>query len=1768
MATAKKTQIVITANAAVAKKVMEELQQRIDGIKQKMAALDVTTKQGQREFNKLKKELVSYNSAATQNVTNTERISKAMKNLSGTSLNELKRALSAAKSELGKMSASDKGLKQMQNNVKALQGQINELTGAVNKNGGAWQTAMKNLTAYVGLFSLFNKAKELVTGAIKKNFEYSGSLTDIRKVSGLTMDQVKQLSTELAKIDTRTSVDGLAQLAYQGAKLGMGKYGVDGMAQFVKAADKINVALGEELGEEALPALSKMVEVMGLIPKMGIEKAMDATGSAMFKLSTTSTATSNDIVEFSKRLTGVARTAGITTDQLLALGSASSSMMLMPEVASTAMGKFIVALQKNHNLIAKELGIPDETIKNLYASGHAMDAIVLVLEKMRDKGNMNALGGIFKDLGSDGQRLVTAMVTMSKNVDMLKDHLYESEEAFREATAVTNEYEMQQQSAIGILERANNLWEKAFVNPDGVDAVKGMAEWWYEMSQTMTSSPILKGTLLTALQMVLMALKAVATLLPVIIGYMAAQGVYSGLMLIRQYGAALGLAIKELYGYATASRTATAAQVGLNAAQKMNPWVALASVIIALAGVIYGYAQQAREAAKAAAEAERQANAWKDTLGQAAVETSNLNRKLANYKKMMSESNLTQKQRQELISRFNKDFRSYISNLGIEIKSVKDLRDHYSELAQEAQRATYYRMMVKAKEQALPKLDADRDTAANALIAQVRDLGLDKLGVSFNDIDRWVSKGANGNAVFWYLAKMMPTSKSGLIKGVDWRIDKKGFVYQKGYDGRKISAYSSSGEDMSFKLRNLLKVSRWYANATGRRFKKEKEIEDNYSKWFSKDYTPYPDENPGTLENNAPDKDAIAQEKRDKRDRERAWREELKQKQDEANAIMDNVRNFYERQINAKMQEAIGLGMDKTEQDLFVEPVRRRMNEALEQVRLAIAGQANTWEQFKLTMKDDLIEQTDETGVNLSEGLLKGITSNNIDALRKKLNELGNSLNRPLNSILAEVFAKATKNAQANLKLETQQQEARRKAMQEHDYTGVVKQSAYDTFNTLGYANPTNAEVKDKAAFDKRKANIIAMFEKARTEIAQIYATDVSTEEGRGLLMKTLFGDDPDGMAQRITQTLGTSAAEWQAFYLKLIQYNDEYIAAEKKQYDDAKKNTDFLWKRNERNLAQQERIRQIREESNLFGKRTNLLSNLGLANLTADPEIELMKARMQAAEDYYAFVERNTKNKQLIDEAERARQEAELAYANQMATAMKSRLSQMKELVQPIEDFGAAVGQALAEMRYDAESANDAIKSALKSMLESWAKMALNDVNTQMWKAINDAGAKLGKENAQPGIDAARANANANVVMPDFTNIGTEQNPVWVRIVDNHYENANGDRVGAPRAWRKRNGYSTEDDRDGFAQYVGQVGGEVAGVVTSGGSLSDVAVNGLGAVLNAPISGKGKSSKDKDKQLKEEKKHQKALTKEVKKGISDREKATYKGVKNMTATTEQGNNEQSKGTELAQQTMVNATDAALNATLTAKQKNNDETLKSDAARTEGEVTFSIAGAMAKCFEFLGPIAGPIAAAVVMSTLMGLLQWALSSALGGGKKKNSSKGPNTRVVSGMLTYDSGNVQDLRPFIGDDGSLYWATEDSKPHEGVSLLTRPTATTINGQPSLVAENGPELVIGRETTQAMMMNNPQLMKALVNYDRNYSGRRAYDAGNIAETSPTIATGASVSDEMTIAQANTNVALLQAVEALLQRLEQPIEAKIDMYGRGKLYDSMTKANQFMKNK
>lgn len=1715
------------------------------------------------------------------------------------SLDELRRAYKQLEEELNQINTKSKEFAEKQKSMNQLKKNIDVVTGAANKQGGAWNTALKNLTAYVGLFAVFNQVKSLLTGVIKKNFEYSGSLTDIRKIAGLANEDINELSKSLAKIETRTSTEGLAKIAYEGAKLGMSKYGIEGMSSFVRAADQINVAIGEEMGKEALPALSKMVEVMGLIPKMGIEKSLLSTGSAMFKLATSSTATSNDITEFAKRCTGVARTAGITTDQLLALGSAFSSQMASPEVAATAMSKFIVALQKNHNLIEKDLDIPDGTINKMYSAGQAMDAIVLILEKMKAKGNMNALGEIFKDVGGDGQRLISSMVTMAKNVDMLKDHLDISSEAFREGTAVTAEYEMQQESAIGILERANNLWEKAFVNPDGVDNVKSLAQAWYDVSKFLTENKVAMFAFNAILQVIIWSCQTLAYILP---------GLLAGL-LFKGATAAIQAIGRAFVGVGETAIIATLRTEGLNAAwKKLNAsmkanWISLViGLLVELGVTLYSVFKKTKDLADAQLDVnkyvEEGASKWEQER-----------RKIDSYVAAISSANTNAKERARLIKNFNKDYKPYLDKLGLEVNSVNTLKKAYSRLNEELKKKMFYEIRQKAFD---TELGAAQGKVGKATLAYSKYINSERGSTWYAYDTKYlqdeVDRGRNAKQIY-----------RAMVEGVYGKSGR-----WSDYNGDYVLGTGSVNDKaLQTYISNFVNAQKEY-DVTKNAIKKALDP-------LVGDYDPFAGEDVGTLGNNAEDKDAKRSRLQAERDRKRAWREELKQKQDQAKAIMDDVDNYYDRQINAKLAQAISLNMDETEQKQFVLPLKQNKETARSQVRLAVAGKPNKWEDAKKMMVADKVEQADETGIDLSKDLLDGILNNNIEGLRKLMADLGKNLGMSMNSITAQIFAKATRSEQELLKMQLKQQEARRKIAMEHDYTGIVQQNSYDNFNEMGYAAPTKEEttvtkkmvdgkeVLDTSAFDKRRKAIKDMYETARKSLAQLYTIDVSTTDGKGVLMKMLFGNDPDGMAARIKESLGENEESWKAFYLNLIQYSDEYAAAEKKKYDEAKKITDFWWSSNKRNLAQQERIRKIQNESNLFGKRTNLLSNLGLANLTADPEIELMKARMQAAEDYYAFVERNTKNKQLIDEAERARQEAELAYANQMATAMKSRLSQMKELVQPIETFGAEVGKAFAQMKSDVSSAQESIKNALKSMIESWANMALNDVNTQMWKAINDAGAKQGKNNAQPGIDAARANAKANAttIDVDWRNLGTADNPMWVRIVGGQYVDANGNPLSeaeSPAAWKKRNPDGTIHDYNKEAYGIDtskpatssnaaamqgtatQAGTAIADAATGGTTLSD-AVAGIGGSLVGDLmntkftlggsSKKTGDDKEKAKQLKKEKKHQKELSKEVKKGAKDREKETHQGVKNITDITDAGNKEQSKSTEIAQNAILDMTQTAMTTNLANKEQNNQQVANSDAARTNQEVTFSIAGAMAKCFEFLGPIAGPIAAAGVMATLMGLLQWALNSAFSSSSKKSSSVSKNTKLVSGMLTYDSGNVQDLKPFVADNGEIYWATEDDgKQKTGVQMIRTPTATTINGQPSLVAENGPELVIGRETTQAMMMNNPALLKALVNYDSNYSGRRAarraFDNGNVGELASAMGDaaagftaengnlllGAPAANNVIANNTASQAALMQAVRTLLDRLNEPIYAKIDMYGRGNLYDSMTKANQFMKGK
>lgn len=1588
-----KREIVITANGKGAESVLTVLKKHMKDLHDQMAQLEQDGKANTKEYRELQTTYKQLDQQTKQQTFEFERYDKVMRNLSSSSVRQLRQALKALKKEMELYSSGDPQLDILRNKIKAVQDQINEATGAVKEHGNSWQDALKGMVAFAAGFEVLDTLKDKLQQVIEKTFEFGDAQANVKKVTGLNDMGIADLSNRLAKLDTRTTLTDLQNLAYEGGKLGIGQYGVQGLESYVRAANQIKVALGDDLGEDAMLPLAKMGEVMGLFngTAESVEKGILQIGSAINELTQSSASSAGAIVDFGARVQGMAAYLKLSTADMLALGSAADAAGLSMETSGTAFSMFLSALQKSPGAIEKALKIEDGTINQLVNSGKTMDAILLILDKMKEAGNMHNLEDAFKALGSEGARMVGVLATMSQKVDMVREHVDVSRTAFKEATSVTNEYNVQNETAAAIMERANNMWNNLFVNTEGVDNVKGMAQSWYDLSKAITTNSVVMASAKMTLEMLRLAIQGIIALLPILLTLLMTNGLLKAFSILgpmvvsfaRTFVANFTLIRAALEGSTMAAGRLTIAWRTMTIAMKANVIMLAVSVVAELAYAIYNLTQKTDEAHNAVVD-------FSMDVADAGLQSAAAEAKVRRFADQIERAGKNEKERNRAIAAFNKQFGQYMSHLLTEKSTAKDVADAYAEVVKNMRA----KALLEARQKGQKVVDQKYVESRN------RSNRFEKLtSGTRNDVyDRdWLEN---------YIADARKAGKTA--EQVSKEIGRK-------LGGMTDLQISNIWQDNRGDT-NLDKVRVGISGLTRKATVEEKQLHaairtvlqsyaaDNAQKKL--DYTykgldttvggPEAEE-PAEITNTeteserkkriAEERRAAAASRREQNDQMREWRDQLKQKQDEANAFFENIDNYYNRQINAKLKEAVDMGLDESEQKLFIEPLRKKRNDVMEQAYLAVAGQRNTLNDLIKDMGLDLMEVTDETGVNLSESLLSAIEKTDITKLRADMIALAQKVGKPMQDVMADVFAKAAKSAQANLLLETQQQEARRKAMQEHDYTGVVQQSAYDTFNLLGYANPIDAEVKDKAAFDKRKANIIAMFEKAREEITTIFAADVSTEEGRGLLMKTLFGDDSDGMAQRIAEVLGNDAKEWQAFYQKLIQYNDEYETASKKRDDERKKLNDYGWSKSATQKQMQATIdyqqKQNKETSRQysFGAKGDTILPWEQTEAT-DPELALLKLKFDLAKEYYKYIEEHGASDEQKIAAAKQIADAHDAIMDSVAAKAKATAEAQMKWYKPIEEYGSALGEALTDE-------SKSVKDATKSMINSFIDLTGEYVQQKLTQ--------------------------------------------WVMT-------------------KLYNSLMAESEQE---------------LVT-------------------------------------------------KKQVAASENAT-------TAVTEAG----------------------------------------------VEVAAGTAAGAAKTVGTLGWWGIPLIAVIgaVLGGLLSLAKGALSNAFGGNKNNNDAK-RNFKVTSGMLTYDSGNVQDLRPFVGNDGSLYWATEDNKPHEGVSLLTRPTATTINGQRALVAENGPELVIGRETTRAMMMNNPQLMKALVNYDRNYSGRRAYDAGNIAETSPTIAAGATATDEMVSASAATNIALLQAVETLLQRLEQPIEAKIDMYGHGKLYDSMTKANQFMKNK
>lgn len=599
---------------------LEKLKKSLEEYKKKLEVSDT------KGLKKIEDALSTIEKKQKSSVLSAEELNKVILTLKTAPLEDLQKAASQLQQELSEAERDTREYMETSMNLRRVNEQINEVKRSWQEHDNQIAATIKRLTSYVLVYAGFNEVVGRIKQLYQANLQLSDSLADIEKTTGLSTESVAELSREIDSIDTRTAQQELHDLAYEAGKLGISAK--EDVLGFVKAGNQLLVALGEDLGgAEAVRQLMKVNAILGETQKLGVEKALLATGSAINEISQTSRASAGPIADVVNRIGAIGEAAGLSMSDLIALAGTLDALGQHTEMGGTALNTFISTLTSNTTEVAQAVGLSDDYLKNLIEQGKTIQAVIAVFEKMNAMGGLDVLAPIMKDLGSDGERIKQVLVTLSSGVDELKAQVFTSSRAFKEATSVTDEYNIKNENAMAIMQRMGNAIKESFIN-------SGFVEWLTDVLRYISSIPNRFERGETSIRLTAVALQ-------VLVGVMIATS-----SAVQKASANIVLFTKMVKSGTASVNIFKIAWQSLSKAMMSNPlgWVVLG--FTALTSAITYFKKSVDEATKAQAGFE--AAIQKETF------------ELSNLKYAIDKANVSNGERAALIKQLNDKYGAYL----------------------------------------------------------------------------------------------------------------------------------------------------------------------------------------------------------------------------------------------------------------------------------------------------------------------------------------------------------------------------------------------------------------------------------------------------------------------------------------------------------------------------------------------------------------------------------------------------------------------------------------------------------------------------------------------------------------------------------------------------------------------------------------------------------------------------------------------------------------------------------------------------------------------------------------------------------------------------------------------------------------------------------------------------------------------------------------------------------------------------------------------------
>lgn len=387
-------------------------------------------------------------------------VDNTLAHLKTSSVRDLEYSMKVLNQEMRGLDRGSEAFKQMQMQAKQLKTELE----AVRAEGQAQQSWIGRTADW------FNRMQGVILGAIatisgltftvksciEKFASMDEEMTNVRKYTGQTADEVERMNEDFKKMDTRTAREKLNQLAGDAGRLGITATSL--VEEFVDGADKINVALGDDLGDEAVSQIGKLAQMFGEDKTKGLRGAMLATGSAVNELAQNSSASAGYLVDFTARVAGVGKQAGFTQAQIMGLASVLDQNMQQDETAATAVQNLLAKMFQDSAKFAKIAGLNvKEFSKTLKEDANG--ALLQFLAALRSKGGFAQLAPMFEEMKMDGSRATGVLTVLADKLDDIKVAQDLATKSYAEGTSVINEFNTQNESVQAQLDKAKKKFQ-------------------------------------------------------------------------------------------------------------------------------------------------------------------------------------------------------------------------------------------------------------------------------------------------------------------------------------------------------------------------------------------------------------------------------------------------------------------------------------------------------------------------------------------------------------------------------------------------------------------------------------------------------------------------------------------------------------------------------------------------------------------------------------------------------------------------------------------------------------------------------------------------------------------------------------------------------------------------------------------------------------------------------------------------------------------------------------------------------------------------------------------------------------------------------------------------------------------------------------------------------------------------------------------------------------------------------------------------------------